>query len=68
MNVTGLILRGGGGGGALCAEVTNLSLTQQPWSNSQCSQNNSRGKIINIVEVNQLRWLEESGQWLENVG
>ena len=24
-------------------------------------------KIINVAEVNQLRWLEESGQWLENV-
>ena len=26
-----------------------------------------RGKIINVSEVNQWRWLEESGQWLENV-
>ena len=27
----------------------------------------SDGKIIDIAEVNQWRWLEESGQWLENV-
>ena len=27
---------------------------------------NSRGKIIDVAEVNQCRWLEESGQWLEN--
>ena len=26
-----------------------------------------RGKIINVAEVNQRRWLEESGQWQENV-
>ena len=26
-----------------------------------------RGKIINVTEVNQQRWLEESGQWLINV-
>ena len=26
-----------------------------------------RRKIINIAEVNQHHWLEESGQWLENV-
>ena len=25
------------------------------------------GKIINLAEVNQQCWLEESGQWLENV-
>ena len=23
--------------------------------------------MINVAEVNQRRWLEESGQWLENV-
>ena len=23
--------------------------------------------MIHVAEVNQLRWLEESGQWLENV-
>ena len=23
--------------------------------------------MINVAEVNQWRWLEESGQWLENV-
>ena len=26
-----------------------------------------RGKIIDVAEVNQRGWLEESGQWLENV-
>ena len=26
-----------------------------------------RRKIIDVAEVNQLFWLEESGQWLENV-
>ena len=25
------------------------------------------GKIIDVAEVNQRPWLEESGQWLENV-
>ena len=27
-----------------------------------------RGKNINVAEVNQLRWSEESELWLENVG
>ena len=26
-----------------------------------------RGKFFNVAEVNQRRWLEESGQWFENV-
>ena len=26
-----------------------------------------RGKIIDVAEVNKWLWLEESGQWLENV-
>ena len=26
-----------------------------------------KGKIIDVAQVNQRRWLEESGQWLENV-
>ena len=30
-------------------------------------KNYFRGKNIDFAEVNQLRWLEESGQWLENV-
>ena len=34
---------------------------------SQHSQKNFRGKIIDVAEVNQRRWLEESGQWHENV-
>ena len=28
---------------------------------------NFRGKISDVAEVNQQRWLEESGKWLENV-
>ena len=31
------------------------------------SRNFFIGKIIDVAEVNQQRWLEESGQWLENV-
>ena len=31
------------------------------------SQNSFRGEIIDAAEVNQRRWLEESGQSLENV-
>ena len=34
---------------------------------SQRSQKKFSGKIINVAEVNQRRWLEESGLWLENV-
>ena len=26
-----------------------------------------RGKLFNVAVVNQLRWFEESGQWLKNV-
>ena len=32
-----------------------------------CIPQKFRGKNNPIVEVNQQRWLEESGQWLENV-
>ena len=38
-----------------------------PGFDSQCAQKISEEKIINIAEVNQWRWLEESVQWLENV-
>ena len=31
------------------------------------SQNFIRGKIIDVAEVNQCCWLEESEHWLENV-
>ena len=31
------------------------------------SENFFRGKIIDVAEVSQWRWLEESGLWLENV-
>ena len=30
-------------------------------------QKNSEETIIDVAEVNQQRWLEESGQWLENL-
>ena len=30
-------------------------------------EKNFRGKIIDVAEVNQQHWIEESGQWLENV-
>ena len=39
-----------------------------PGFDSQHSKNISEEKIIDVAEVNQLHWLEESGQWLENVG
>ena len=38
-----------------------------PGFDSQRSQNLIRGKIFNVAEVNQRRWLEESGLRLENV-
>ena len=31
------------------------------------SKKNSEEKIIDVAEVNQWRWVEESEQWLENV-
>ena len=30
-------------------------------------EKNFRGKIIDVAEVNQQHWIEERGQWLENV-
>ena len=39
----------------------------QPRVRIQHSPKNFRGKFIAVAEVNQRRWLEESGQWLENV-
>ena len=44
-----------------------MLLTQQPRVRFTVYQNFFRGKIINVAVVNQRRWLEESGQWLENV-
>ena len=38
-----------------------------PRFDSQGSRIFFRGKIIDVAEVNQWRWVEESGQWLENV-
>ena len=31
------------------------------------SQRSHGGRLVHVAEVNQRRWLEESGQWLENV-
>ena len=45
-------------------EVAYWFLTQQPRFDSQGSPKNFIGKIIDVAEVNQRRWLEESGQWL----
>ena len=38
-----------------------------PAFDSQPPQKNSEEKIIDVDEVNQHRWLKESGLWLENV-
>ena len=54
-------------GGLHSTKVSHLLLTQQPGFDSQHSRIFFRGKIIDVAEVNQWRWLEESGQWLENV-
>ena len=48
-------------------EVAYLLLTQQPQIRLPVFQKMFRGNIIDVAEVNQRRWLEESGQWLENV-
>ena len=48
-------------------EVAYLLLTQQPQVPIPGFPKNFRGKIIVAAEVNQLHWLEESGQWPENV-
>ena len=54
-----------GGGGIVvwlhCTEVGSI-LASHP-----AFPKNFKGKIINVAEVNQRRWLEKSGQWLENV-
>ena len=41
------------------------SVPSRPWFNSQLSPKNFRGKTVNVAEVNQRRFLEESGH--ENV-
>ena len=46
-------------------DVAYLLLTQQPGFDSRHSQQIFRGKIIDVAEVNQQCWLQESGQWLE---
>ena len=44
-----------------------MLLTQQPRVRILAFLKIFRGKIIDDAEVNQQRWLEEKGQWLENV-
>ena len=44
-----------------------MHLTQQPQVCFPAFSKNFRGKIIDVAEANQQRWLEESGQWLKNV-
>ena len=41
--------------------------TNCPGFDSQHSQKISEETIVDAAEVYQQRWLEESGQWLENV-
>ena len=31
------------------------------------SQRSHGGRLVHVAEVNQGRWLERSGQWLENI-
>ena len=38
-----------------------------PGFDSQGSQKFSEGKIVDVPDVNQQSYFEESGQWLENV-
>ena len=48
--------------------MSNKGFTpSSPGFNSHRSQIFCRGKVIDVAEVNQWHWLEESGQWLENV-
>ena len=47
--------------------VACLLLAQPPQVQFLAFPKNFRGKIIDVAEVNQRRWLEESGQQLENV-
>ena len=54
-------------GGLHSKEVAHLLLTQQPRFDSQHSRIIFRGKIIDVVEINQQHLLDESGQRLENV-
>ena len=44
-----------------------MLLTQQPRVRFPVLLNFFRGNIIDVAEVNQRCWLEESGQWHENV-
>ena len=56
------------GGGLRSTEVAYLLLTQQPQVWYPALPKFFWGKIINVAEVYQWPWLEESGQLLENVG
>ena len=49
-------------GGLRSKEVAYLLLT--PGSNHSIPEKITEEKIIDVDEVNQWRWLEESGQWL----
>ena len=42
-------------------------LASYPAAPGSIFQHVFRGKMINVAEVSQPRWFEESGQWLENV-
>ena len=54
---------GGGGEELHSTEVAFLHLTPQPGVPKKISEE----KNVHVAEVNQRRWLEESGQMLENV-
>ena len=49
------------------AASPNTSIPSIPGFDSQHSKNVSEKKIIDVVEVKEQRWWDESGHWLENV-
>ena len=58
----------GGGGGSIAQWLAYL--LPDPFALSSVPKNPkiySEVQIINFSEGNKLHWLEESGQWLENV-
>ena len=55
------------GGCMHSTKVAYLLLTHQPWARFPAFPKVSKGKIINVAEVNQQPLLEESSQWLEKV-
>ena len=52
-------------GGCIAQRYLTCFSPGSPVFNSQRSQKNFRRKIIDVAEVNQWPWLEESGQWLK---